>query len=314
MAHEITSTDHMFSASRVTPWHGLGTVVDTAPTSAEALKLAKLNWSVLQAPVQYEGAKFEKIRTVKDRFVNYRSDNGQPVGLVGKNYNIIQNTEAFEFTDALLGEGVKYETAGSLQGGSKIWLLASTPKEKVLGDIVVPYLLFFNGHDGTSKVRACITPVRVVCQNTLNIALRDTQRSWAFTHSQHIKTKLQEATQTLQLANNYMSSLKEQSEILAKEKITKQELRDFVEKMFPLDDAKTPNGVTRTKDKIERFRECFHAEDVSEFRGTKWGLILAMSDFTTHVPLRNEKHKERFFEKSVLDGSELLDATFSKLS
>lgn len=121
---------------RETPWHGLGTKVMEAPTSKDALSLAGLDWKVLQEPIYTE------------------------------------NEEAFAFTDGLLGEGVRYETAGSLQGGKKVWMLAHLPHEYIIsGERISPYLLFSNTHDGSGAIKVALTPVRVVCNNTLNLAL-----------------------------------------------------------------------------------------------------------------------------------------------
>ena len=101
------------------------------------------------------------------------------MGVVSDRYRIVQNEEAFQFTDDLLGEGVTYETAGSLQGGKKVWMLAKLPEKYIIaGDEVTPYLVFFHSHDGSSGVKVAMTPVRVVCQNTLNLALGTAKRIW----------------------------------------------------------------------------------------------------------------------------------------
>ena len=107
---------------REKPWHGLGTKVMEAPKSKEALKIAGLDWKVVQEPVFTETK--EKIEGYR---VNVRDTDRKVLGVVTDRYKVIQNEEAFAFTDALLGEGVRYETAGSLQGGKKVWLLAHLP-------------------------------------------------------------------------------------------------------------------------------------------------------------------------------------------
>lgn len=112
---------------REKPWHGLGTRVMTAPTSEEALELAGLNWKVVQEPV-YTGEN-ELIEGYK---ANVRDSDRKVLGVVTNRYRVIQNSDAFSFTDALLGEGVRYETAGSLMGGRKVWLLARLPHEYII--------------------------------------------------------------------------------------------------------------------------------------------------------------------------------------
>ena len=137
MAAEVESMFYV----RETPWHGLGTKVQEAPDSKEALRLAGLDWKVLQEP----------IRTVQ-------------------------------------GEGVRFETAGSLQEGKSVWLLAHLPHEYIIsGERISPYLVFSNTHDGSGAVKAAITPIRVVCNNTLNLALSKAKRSWSMIHTGDIK-------------------------------------------------------------------------------------------------------------------------------
>ena len=147
------------------PWHGLGTIVAEAPTSQNALQLAGLDWKVIQSPV------YSTYGVIEGFKANIRDKDGAILGVVSDRYKVIQNKEAFAFTDALLGAGVRFETAGSLQGGKKIWLLARLPREYIIaGERISPYLVFSNTHDGSGAVRVAITPIRVVCNNTLNLA------------------------------------------------------------------------------------------------------------------------------------------------
>ena len=134
---------------RETPWHGLGTKVQEAPTSKDALILAGLDWHVVQEPV-YTGQN-ELVQGYK---ANVRDSDRKVLGVVTDRYKIVQNEEAFSFTDALLGKGVRYETAGSLQGGKSVWLLAHLPHEYIIsGERISPYLLFSNTHDGSGAVK-----------------------------------------------------------------------------------------------------------------------------------------------------------------
>ena len=101
---------------------------------------------------------------------NVRDTDQQILGVVTDRYKVVQNEDAFAFTDQLLGEGVSYETAGSLQNGRRIWMLAKLPQRYIIsGDEIEPYLVFMNAHDGTGAIKAAMTPIRVVCQNTFEI-------------------------------------------------------------------------------------------------------------------------------------------------
>lgn len=181
--------------TRETPFHGLGTRVEEAPNSREALHLAGLDWTVDSRPV-YD----ELIREIPGYKANVRSSDNKTLGIVTNRYKIVQNTEAFEFTDNLIGGDVHYETAGSLQGGKRIWLLAKLPSKIIVGDEVEPYLCFTNSHDGTGAIRACMTPVRVVCNNTLNLALATAKRQWSTKHVGDIEAKMAEARSVLEFS------------------------------------------------------------------------------------------------------------------
>lgn len=131
--------------TREKPWHGLGTKVEEAPTSTDALRLAGLDWQVIQEPIYTDTG--ERISGYK---ANVRDSDRKVLGVVTDRYKIIQNQEAFAFTDSLLGEGVRYETAGALQEGRKVWLLARLPREYIIsGERISPYLVFSNTHDGS---------------------------------------------------------------------------------------------------------------------------------------------------------------------
>ena len=191
------NVETMFSV-RETPWHGLGRIVMDAPASREALELAGLDWQVESRNI-YSGTG----AMIPGYRANVRSTDDAVLGVVSDRYRIVQNEEAFQFTDDLLGEGVTYETAGSLQGGKKVWMLARLPRKYLIaGDQVVPYLVIFNSHDGSSGVKVAMTPIRVVCQNTLNLALNTAKRSWTARHTENVLLRVQDARETLQLDSN----------------------------------------------------------------------------------------------------------------
>ncbi|MDE7478662.1 MAG: DUF932 domain-containing protein, partial [Lachnospiraceae bacterium] len=186
--------------TRVAPWHGLGVRVENALSSQEALQASGLDWRVIQRPIMTSA--YEPIPGYK---ANIRNTDNKVLGVVSDRYRVVQNAEAFAFTDALLGEGVKYETAGSLQDGRKIWLLAKLPDRYIIeGEQIEPYLVFSSSHDGSGAIKVAMTPVRVVCQNTLNMALSTAKRMWSTVHVGDLAAKMDEAHNTLLLAEKYM--------------------------------------------------------------------------------------------------------------
>jgi phage/plasmid-like protein (TIGR03299 family) len=168
MSAGLTASDSMFSV-RATPWHGLGAVLDRPPASvAEAIEAAGLSWSVVKKPLvidrgpdwQLDVLRYKKLHGY---YATVRQDTDDELGVVGERYRIVQNHEAFAFVDQLLGSAIHFETAGSLHGGRRVWVLATLPEHvEVGGDAVWPYVLLMNSHDGSTAVIAATTPIRVV--------------------------------------------------------------------------------------------------------------------------------------------------------
>lgn len=293
---------------REMPWHGLGTKVKEAPASRDALILAGLNWKVIQEPIFTDTR--EQIEGYK---VNIRDSDRKPLGVVTERYKVIQNEEAFAFTDELLGEGVKYETAGSLQGGRKVWLLAHMPHEYIIsGERISPYLLFSNTHDGSGAIKVALTPIRVVCQNTLNLALSSAKRCWSMIHTGDIRGKMQEARNTLFMAQTYMDELGKEFENLRMKKITDKQVMEYIEILLPMEDNSTPQ---QTKN-IRKLREdmkmrYFDAPDLQHVGNNAYRFVNAVSDFATHAePLRKTaNYKENMFARTV-EGNPLIDKAY----
>lgn len=296
---------------RETPWHGLGTRVNETLNSKEALTAAGLDWNVVQESI-YTGTE-ELIEGYK---ANVRDSDRQVLGVVTDRYKIVQNREAFAFTDELLGEGVRYETAGSLQGGRKVWLLAHLPHEYIIsGERISPYLVFFNSHDGSGAIKAAITPIRVVCQNTLNLALSTAKRSWSMIHTGDMKGKMQEAKDTLFLAETYMDSLGKEFETLRRKKLTDKQVLEYIEILLPLEEDST----LQQKKNMKRLREdmkirYFDAPDLRDVGKNAYAFVNAVSDFATHAePLRRTAHyKENLFARTV-EGNPLIDKAYQMM-
>lgn len=189
--------------TREKPWHGLGIRVVSALNSQEALVAAGLDWKVIQKPIKTsDGCLIPGFKA------NIRDRDQQILGVVTDRYKVVQNEDAFAFTDQLLGEGVTYETAGSLQKGRRTWILAKLPQRYIIsGDEIEPYLVFMNSHDGTGAIKAAMTPIRVVCQNTLNLALSTAKRTWSTNHTGDMNGKLMDARDSLLYAEKYMAEL-----------------------------------------------------------------------------------------------------------
>ena len=216
--------------TREKPWHGLGTMVMEAPTSAEALALAGLDWNVIQKPVVTEDG-----IPIPGFKANLRDTDEKVLGIVTNRYKVVQNIDAFSFTDELLGEGVTYETSGSLQEGRRTWLLAKLPQRYIIsGDEITPYLVFMNSHDGTGAIKAAMTPIRLSCENAINLALSTAKRYWSTNHTGDIRGKMEDARYTLLYADQYMAELGKAIDSLTRVKLTDRQVYEYIDALFPL--------------------------------------------------------------------------------
>ena len=294
---------------REKPWHGLGTMVAEAPTSADALRLSGLDWEVLQKNVQVCGG--SRIEGYK---ANVRSSDGKVLGMVTDRYKVVQNADAFSFTDNLIGGDVRYETAGSLNGGRKIWLLAKLPDTELCGDKTEPYLCFSNTHDGSGAVKVCMTPIRVVCNNTLNIALNGAKRSWSVRHTGNIQSKLHEAQMCLEMAGRYMEGLAEEAERLANVTVTDEKLREILDELFPISEDSSDREKNNINQLKTEYMVCYFAPDILKFKGTAWGALNAMSDMVSHTA--PQRKTSNYWENNwgrIMDGHVLMDRLSQKL-
>ena len=309
MAHMVES---MFSANRVVPWHyeltkDVTKLIQEAPTSKDALHLAGLDWTVEQTPVYMENG-----IEIPNYKANVRSMDNACLGIVTDRYKVVQNTEAFEFTDAIVGETedgvVKYETAGSLCGGKKIWLLAKMPTTKVLDDEVDPYMFFSNTHDGSGSIKVGMTPVRICCANTLAMALAGAKRSWSTKHVGDMQSKLEEAKLCLSMADKYMQNLDIEADRLANAKLYKEQIDEILDEMFPIED----NDTDRKKQNVQSVKDSFYVAyfmpDILKFGESAWRAVNAMSDMVTHsTPKRNTKSYEENRWGKIMDGHAMMD-------
>lgn len=292
---------------RVAPWHGLGVCVEEALNSREALEQSGLSWMVEQHPILADGD------VIPGYKANIRQTDGKVLGVVTDRYKVVQNCEAFTFTDALLGEGVKYETAGSLNDGKKIWLLAKLPDKYIIeGEQIDPYLVFSSSHDGSGAIKVCMTPIRVVCQNTLNIALSSARRMWSAIHVGDLSAKMAEARSTLLLAEKYMEELGRGIDELSKIYLSDKKVMEYIDLLLPMDEQPTKlqqRNIARVREDMKiRY---FDAPDLDHVGRNAYRFICAVSDFATHAkPLRESaNYRENLFAKTV-DGNPLIDKAY----
>lgn len=297
MAHQFQTNDHMVSGNNVRPWHGLGTVVSGLLTARETLEQAKLDWNVIKHPITLQGSD----QIVPDAFATIRTDDNSVLGIVGNGYNILQNNDAFNFFDSIAERGdAIYETAGSLFGGRKIFITAKIPGLIQVGtgeDVSEKYVLLTNSHDGTGAVTAKLIVTRVVCNNTLTAALRESGRTVSIRHSQLMHDKLKLASDMLGIANQRFLDMEAQFNAMANVNMTEIQIRDFLNRCFDVNgvkgDKQTEDQEADARDEkraIAQVMELHESGKGSDMtRGTLWGAFNAVTEWTNHYRTYKER-------------------------
>jgi phage/plasmid-like protein (TIGR03299 family) len=274
-------------------WHGLGNVVaDKRINAQKALDLSGLNSRVYKELVVRQGrgekGRMGKRVEVPDHYFTIRETDDSVLGIVGSRYEVVQNVEAFDFMDNLLGDkgGFHYVTAGSLRGGKIVWLLAKPDFTIDLPDSPVePYVFLTNRHDGRGAVQAAVTPIRVVCMNTLRFALQGAKASVKIRHTKTVREKMGEAQKVLGLAQGAADKLEANAIKLMEKRLFDQAFESFLKSLVP--DA--PEGaIERTKTNVavtrNTIRSIYEGDEggQKEIRGTAWGALNAVAAFTDH--------------------------------
>lgn len=246
MSHNIhfneRTGNHSFFSVKEKAWHGLGQIVQEAPTSGEAIGLAGLDYQVVKTPIKTApfdlriedigvGVSIQEL-VVPNHFATIRTDTMQPLGIVGKDYHIVQNKEAFSFFDAVAQQQqVIYETAGALGRGERIFITAKLPGHIRVGDddLIEKYIFLTNSHDGSGSITAAFTPVRIVCQNTLNAAMGNLTGAVRIRHTANAKERLAQAHKIMGLAEKITQQKEELFNHWAKVRITDKELKRLIE-------------------------------------------------------------------------------------
>ncbi len=230
------NVENMFSVAE-TPWHNIGAVLNEAPTFAEGFKLAGLDWQVImQSLLRADGENVDEFAKV---FV--RSDTNATLSVVGPKTHILQNDKAFDFFQPFLdAKECSLETAGSLDEGRKIWVLAKINRENseiVKGDSVAKFVLLSNSHDGTAAVRVGYTPIRVVCANTLAMAHSNANSKLIrVRHSVDVAKNVEGVRNTMKIADEAFEATAEQYRFLASRNINQADVRKYVMAVMGLDE------------------------------------------------------------------------------
>ena len=291
MAHELETQNGVasFASFREPAWHGLGTVFSDEKTTSEMLAAANLNnWNVRLVDVEIPNT------LTSDKSYSYvvrtnPTDNTQTdiLGVVGERYHVLQNEDLFSFGDNILDGGGRWETAGSIRGGRVVFGSLALERETVLdpngvADKVKTYLLINTSHDGSIAIQASITPVRVVCANTLNLALgskkNKIKQSFKIRHTQTANGKVQIAREALGLANAYMDSFDKMAHAMIQKEITAQQFNDIVLAAYPKPDKDSKGSSKKWANKIDLINDIYTGEFNGTIANTAWGALNALTE------------------------------------
>lgn len=268
------------------PWHHLGTYIDPDKnlTTEEAIVAAGLDWNVSTKKLYLENG----IEAKQNRAV-VREDRNEILGVVGSNYKPLQNSKAFDFFDPFIqnNEAI-FETAGSLRGGKRVWVLAKLNSEKLRikgNDVVEKYILLSNSHDGTMAVRAGFTPIRVVCNNTLSMAhQKGTSQLIRIKHGKNVEDNVEKVREIMNLANQQFEATAEQYQFLANRQVSSSDLEKLVKLVFkgPSYVELEKQGFSPCKQILEKIIPLFEkgrGNDMPEIKGTAWAAYNAVNEY-----------------------------------
>ncbi|HLP37600.1 DUF932 domain-containing protein [Lacibacter sp.] len=324
MAHNINLNEltgkHSFFSVKEKPWHGLGQIVQDCPNSTEALQFAGLDFEVYKRPNTHHLDDGTEV-TSKTSFYNYRPDTGAILGdRLGKDYEVVQNREAFRFFDAIVdGDGIQYETAGALGKGEKIFITAKLPGYIKVGsdDLIEKYLFLTTSHDGFGSIMAAFTPIRIVCNNTLNAALRNCSNSIKIRHTANAKERLEQAHKVMGISNQLSVQLEGIFNQWAKVRITDKEVQHLIQlAMVPNKEVlqniqkgepdELSTSFKNICDDVYQYNMCSPSQQLDTSKGTVFGAYNAITGYFQNV--RNYKDDEAKMKSLLYSGTAQLRA------
>lgn len=286
------------TTTRTATWTNIGANITKATTVEEALKLSHLDYTVEKVPVFLQDG-----NPIPGAFCTKREDSNITYGVVGSQFEIVQNIEGFDFINSMVPEGLRFLKAG--ENHKFIYIIAQLPEFDLMGDKVAPHIIFQNSHSGSTTLKATIAPLRIVCENQFNLTFRKVANKISLRHTKSIKGKLHTAQEVLIHSSDYISEFQKEAILMAQNKVSKTQVDHLLDEIFEVKAEFNPTQVRRMEEKRDRFMAAYKAEDNQNFIGTQWGLVNAYTDFVTHKPLKKDTPQalENHFIKSTLKGS-----------
>ena len=298
-----------FWDSRKALWKGIGTEFDTNYSAEEALRMAGLDWNVVQKDLYTDAG--DKIDGFK---ANVKETDDTVLGIVSDKYSVIQNTDIFRFCNQLFKQGLKLETMGSFRNGRNVFVVMKLPESYFMnGDQINSYVVAVNSHDTSTSLRIFICPLRISCSNMLPLAMKRAQRSWSSVHAGTLENKLDAAKETLRLAENYMSNLGKEIHELQNKEISESKVIELVNELVPIPE----NASEQQKKNVEKIRGDIlyryrFAPDLTCLPNSAYRFLNSISDHICHSrPIRETKdYQTNLFQKMAVETHPLFDRAY----
>ncbi len=293
MAHKLNFSNGKWSfvAKGEKAWHGLGQQVDKAMTAEEAIRLGGLDYIVEKRPL-FTHTGGDAYTIIPEHFATVRMDTGQALGVVKGRYTIVQNKDAFGFFDSIVDKGEAiFETAGALGLGEKIFVTAKLPEDmEVRGEKIEKYLILTNSHDSSTTIIVGFTSVRVVCNNTLQAALKNLDNRVSISHTASAEYNLKEASRVMGIASKYMTEVNTVFDQMAKVKMKDSEIMEYITKALKVEREGTKEELkedsTRLKNlssQVFDFAMTHDTQTTEAAYKTLWGAYNSISAYYTHL-------------------------------
>jgi len=294
MAHELEQygDETAFVSAREDAWHRLGTVLPDAFTAEEAMKYAHLaDWDVRKQPLYTSDVLSNEALPINGKFATIRTNpwtkKSEVLGIVGNKYTPIQNEDHAELLDTLVAEGgARFETAGSIKGGTQTFMTMKLPQSIKIGgfDEIQPYIIALNSHDGSMAFQFLISPVRVVCANTQAMAISRAKSRFSVKHTKNgTKSIIAQARDTLGMTYEYLEGFEQAAERMIQRELTSDQFEHIVQQLMPIPEDATPLINQRMRQEQAILRRLFDASDtMDEIRNTAWSGYQAVTEYLDH--------------------------------
>jgi phage/plasmid-like protein (TIGR03299 family) len=304
-------------------FEGIGVNVQEAQSLETAINVSGLNFEVSKQPLSFMTQVPQQLgdQTIlvdvphpyPNQFATVRTDTLEPLGVVGKDYQILQNIEAFDFLDGLVGDA-KFETAGLYGNGAKSFITMSTEPMKILDDEFAPYILFTNSFDGSGAVRVMFTPIRVFCSNALVRAIKNATNKLSIRHSSNLQVRLDNAKHVLLNNTNYLNALKAEAEKLAVTPFSAEAFEALARQLYPVNAEDSEIIQVRNMAQIEALLNAYRQNDLQNFNNTAYKAVQAVADFESHKPVfRQTNQMDMKNIKTVMLGMPLLNMVTDRM-